>query len=64
MPEQFRALYAAARRQGWKVRYDGKGHLCWEAPGGERVSTPSSPSRSPNSYMNARAKLRRAGLKV
>lgn len=59
----YRELCRAAVEQGWTVTVRRTGHLKWQPPAGRPVFTASTPGE-PREYLNTRAKLRRAGLKV
>jgi hypothetical protein len=62
IPEALKSAARKARQSGWVISLRGSGHLEWRSPDGEIVITPSTPSDS-RSAKNARARLRRAGLK-
>jgi hypothetical protein len=62
IPESLRDMARTARSRNWTISLRGSGHLKWRSPDGEIVITPSTPSDS-RSAKNARARLRRAGLK-
>lgn len=59
----YRGLYALAIEQGWVVTVSGTNHLKWQPPTGRPVFTAGTPGEG-REYLNTRAKLRRAGLKV
>lgn len=57
-------LVVAAVQQGWKVRAGGDGHIHLFAPDGHtRVTLSMTKNDKMHGYQNARAALRRAGLK-
>lgn len=58
-----RKLVKAARRQGWTVERTSGGHLRFAPPRGAYIVVSFSPSDH-RSWLNARARLRRAGLEV
>jgi hypothetical protein len=62
IPDALRSMARSARDHGWAISLRGSGHLAWRSPDGETVITPSTPSDR-RSTLNARARLRRAGLK-
>ncbi len=56
-----------AIRQGWTVvpnNSAGAKHWKLRTPGGVMVTLPSTPGGHPRGILNARAALRRAGLKI
>lgn len=55
-------LMKRAKKQGWSVRKTGSGHWSFKAPSGKTVVVAATPS-DPRGMENARAELRRAGLK-
>ena len=63
VPDGLRAMAALARRLGWQVTPTRSGHLAWRSPDGTVVYTPSTPSDY-RAIRNARARLRRAGLRM
>ena len=62
IPDALRSLARTARASGWLITRRKSGHLAWRSPDGEVIITPSTPSDH-RSSKNARARLRRAGLK-
>jgi predicted RNA binding protein YcfA (HicA-like mRNA interferase family) len=52
-----------AQSQGWRVAVTAGNHLAWRSPAGQTVYTPSTPSDQ-RGLLNARARLRRAGLQI
>lgn len=56
-------LVDAAHEQGWSVSHTPGGHIKFIAPDGAIVHGPSTPHGNKRSFENARAQLRRAGLK-
>lgn len=64
IPEVYRSLYELAIAAGWTVTRTGTNHLRWRSPSGRLAFTAGTPDKDPREYKNARAKLRRAGLKV
>lgn len=58
-----KALLQAAKKQGWRVRLTNGGHYVLLSPAGARVIIANTPSDS-HAYLNARARLRREGLKI
>jgi hypothetical protein len=63
IPDGLRAMADLARRLEWTITRCGSGHLAWRSPDGTVVFTASTPSDL-RGVRNARAKLRRAGLRL
>lgn len=59
----YRGLYELAIEQDWEISFSGTNHLKWQPPAGRPVFTAGTPGDR-REYLNTRAKLRRAGLKV
>lgn len=59
--KEAKAFVRALLKQGCTVERTGGGHLKVTTPGGEMVYTGSTPSDL-RSWLNARARLRRAGV--
>lgn len=56
-------LRRAAKEQGWEVKTTGGGHIKFLPPKGEMVIAPSTPSDR-RGWLNTRAQLRKAGLRI
>jgi hypothetical protein len=52
-----------AELHGWKVNFNGAGHLDWRGPAGQHVVTSAGISKG-RGLANSRAQLRRAGLPI
>lgn len=63
IPKEYRSLAKVARAQGWTIGPTNGGHLVWEAPGGGKVFTPSTPSDF-RSLPNVIRKLKHKGLEL
>jgi len=61
--KDLKALRRKALDAGWRVGINGSGHVVFKAPSGETIIMPFSPSDR-RAKLNARARLRRAGLEV
>jgi hypothetical protein len=62
IPEALRSIARTARDRGWAISHRQSGHLAWRSPDDAVVITPSTPGDH-RSTRNARARLKRAGLK-
>jgi hypothetical protein len=61
MHERYKPVARIARAKGWTITITGGGHLRWQAPDGQFIFTPATPS----SYRGVKkdlTRLRRAGL--
>lgn len=63
VPRDMRSWAETALKAGWVITVRRGGHLCWRAPDGGVVFTPST-SSYPRSLANSRSLLRRHGLRI
>ena len=61
--KDLKALRRLALDAGWSVGITGSGHVVFKSPEGKSVFMPFTPSDR-RGVLNARASLRRAGLKI
>lgn len=57
-------LVNKAAMNGWRVELGGSGHYKMYSPDEKRMVVASATPRNGTAYLNARAMLRRAGLKI
>jgi len=63
---ELKKIMQIARKQGWKVRITGGGHVEWKPPDKSKPKIYSSKSMSDGArgYHNLRGTLRRSGLDI